>query len=385
MNNLLNINSRNKVLRDVFITFEQEAINSLISLTKDGTKAIVMPEKVFKRFAKLNNGIKASRRIYTYKQSILEIQEPDHPFEVRFKGEIISQTIDLHVRGKIDATSQTILMFDVSAYMSKEYTAFKKVIETGYPVTSLENLFSLHGSNHFTNTLDLLKKNNIENDIDFITSVYFEQLNERPTMKADSLANEYVEREYMARIDVLSSAIFNYTEKNNDVNYLFGTFLDLTKLDNNQFLKFISGDYTRIPFFGKSHLPISTVKIVKHFDDLGTEYEQYELFIKGDSQVVHLVYDDFEKVTQYHHYETSKEEKININGNEFCIDDDFLTEQHLSILLMVLSDYNNISVNTDIKYDYQASLIWATNNALLYRYDDVTKSVLYEYLEQRGE
>lgn len=382
MKNLLNINSRNKVLRDVFTSFEQEAINALISITRDGTKAIVMREKVFNRFAKLNKGIKASRFIFTYKESLSEIKQSGHPFEVKFKSEIVYKTFDLNIRGKITAISQTILMFDVSAYMSKEYTAFKKVIETGYPVTSLEDLFSLHGSNQFINTLKLLEKNKIEVDIDFIANIYFEKMNESPTMKADSLANEYAESYYLEMIEKLSSAIFCYTGMNADLSFLYGVFLDLAKIDNNQFLKYVGGDYTRIPFFGKSHLPISTVKIVKHFDDISTEYE---LFIKGVGQVVHLVYDDYENLTQYHYYETSKKEKLNINGNEFCIDDDFLEGQHIDLLLMVLSDWNNVSVNTDIKYDYQNSIEWATHNALLYRYDDVTRTVLYEYLEQRGE
>lgn len=382
MKNLLNINSRNKVLRDVFKTFEQEAINSLISLTKDSTKAIVMPEKLFKRFAKLNNGIKASRRIYTYRQSILEIQDSDHPFEVRFKGAIISKTIDLHVRGKIEATSQTILMFDVSAYMSKEYTAFKKVIETGYQVTSLEDLFTLHGSNHFTNTLDLLKKNNIEVDIDFITSIYFEQLNERPTMKADSLANDYVEEYYMDKLNTLSFAIFSFINRSHNLKYLLSVFIDLSKIDNNQFLNFVGGEYTRIPYFGITLTPFTAVIIKTEMDDL--KYE-YELFIKGEGQVVHIIYTDNDNLIQYNSYDTSKREKLKINGNEFCIDNDFLEGQHLDLLLMVLSDYREVTVHTNIKYDYQATIEWASTYISIGEPDYYKNGILHEYLEQRGE
>jgi len=382
MKNLLNINSRNKLLRDIFKSFEQEIINSLISMTKDGTKAIIMCEKVFNRFAKLHNSIKASRRIYTYKKSLLERQESGHPFEVRYKSNLISQTIDLSIRGKIGATSQTILMFDVSAYMSKEYTAFKRVHETGYPVTSLATLFTLNGSQHFNTTQKLIDNSKIDLDLSQLTFIYFNRLNECPTMNAENLANEYTEREYMARIDILSSAIFNYTEKNNDVNYLFGTFLDIAKLDNKQFIKFIGGEYLRIPYFGKSVTPITIVKIEKDFDDFGSKYEA---FIKGDGHVVHLIYDDIDHVTQYHWYETSKKENLNINGNEFCIDDDFLEEQHLDLMLMVLSDCNKVSAHTNIKYDYQRTMEWVSSKGLIGEPSDYKKGILYGYLEQRGE
>lgn len=385
MKNLLNINSRNRILKDIFSSFELEVINAIISITRDGTKAIIMREKFYNRLAKINKAIASNRRIYTFKNYPMEVREFGHPFEMKYKVSQIGTTYDIGSDFEDTHEGRNTLIFDVSAFISKEYKAYKNLCEFGYPLISLRNLFMKNSSDYLPETLKLIDTNAIGLTLDYLAALYFAGLAVNPRIKAENIANDYAEQAYTDALNLMAYHIFYYTYQNEDLNFLLGNFLDIGNMDNSEFLKFISDIYTSMPFLGTNPSTISTVTVQK---DINEDFIEYEIFIKRESQVIHLIYQDgFDPngIILCNLYDTSKKERLIIKGNEFFIDDDFMENQHLELLLMVLSDYENVKVRTDIRYDYQKSLEWAINNNHPREGTDITKRKLYQYLQQRGE
>lgn len=385
MKNLLNINNRNKILKDVFSSFELEVINAIISITRDGTNAIIMPEKVYNRLAKLNRGIASNRRIYTFKNHPLEVQEFGHPFEIKFKISQIGTTCNLRSELRDNNVGYNILILDVSAFISKEYNAYKKLCEFGYPVISMRKLIIKQSSEYLPETQKLMYTNALGLTLSHITDLYFTGLAENSRIKAENIANDYAGSAYTNKLNLMAYHIFSYAHQNEDLNFLFGNFLDIGTMDNSQFYKLISDKCTSIPYLGTNPSTISTVSVQKEIDENSFEYE---IFIKRNGHVVHLIYqDDFDQngIILCNLYDTSKKDSLIIKGNEFCIDDDFMENQHLELLLMVLCDCENVKVRTDIRYDYQKSMKWVMNNTCPSEPINETKIQLHEYLQQRGE
>ncbi|WP_345960765.1 hypothetical protein [Pseudomonas sp. NY8896] len=372
-------------MKDVFSSFELEVINAIISITRDGTKAIIMREKVYNRLAKLNRGIASNRRIYTFKNHPLEVQEFGHPFEIKFKISQIGTTCDLRSELRDNNEGYNILILDVSAFISKEYNAYKKLCEFGYPVISMRKLFVKQSSEYLKETQKLMDTNAIGLTLSYITDLYFTGLAANSRIKAENIANDYAGSAYTNKLYLMAYHIFSYAYQNEDLNFLFGIFLDIGTMNNSQFYKLISDKYTSIPYLGTNPSTISTVTLQKEIDE---NIIEYEIFIKREGQVAHLIYqDDFDPngIIMCNLYDTSKKDSLIIRGNEFCIDDDFMENQHLELLLMVLSDCENVKVRTDIRYDYQKSMKWVMNNTCPSEPINETKIQLHEYLQQRGE
>ncbi|AXA24258.1 hypothetical protein C1S65_09095 [Pseudomonas putida] len=240
-------------------------------------------------------------------------------------------------------------------------------------------------SKYLTKTQSLIDANAILLTIRNITDLYFTGLAANSRIKAENIANDYAEQSYTNKLNLMAYHIFSYTHQNEDLNFLFGNFLDIGTMDNSQIYKLINDKYTSLPYLGTNPSTISTVTVQK---DINEDFIEYEIFIKRESQVIHLIYQDgFDPngIILCNLYDTSKKERLIIKGNEFFIDDDFMENQHLELLLMVLSDYENVKVRTDIRYDYQKSLEWAINNNHPREGTDITKRKLYQYLQQRGE
>lgn len=355
MRDILKLHEQSKIYQLLFSTFEQEVIQLLNSIPADEKCYAILNKKIYQRFTKLCPALKDNPKVMMYKKSVNELNHDDHPLRQHYKKETVANLLNSKLRGsrnKLDVANRSFML--TADMMIDGNDLFGLYI--------LEASVALSDDKYLTKTAALVKEHLVGWTTSKLAEYYLKLANEvslkdTATSSATTLGETAAKDNFNEKIECLIWRIIcnaNVPE----LSHLLGVFLDIGTMNQEQIEKFVCGYYSNIPCIGSNLKPTAAASIRKTFSR-NPYYEKHvaEYFAKGERVIAHIIVDfDFHEILEFSVYDVSEKETVNLFGQDYCMDEDFLEGMHLDLFLMVTCDYKNVKVITDFTFDYQKSL-----------------------------
>lgn len=370
MKDILQLHTQASVYSKGFETFEIEMVQFFQAIANEEQVQILLNNKIYERLTTIYPELKNNLKIFTYKRSANELYSETHPLRKIYSKDAIKFLVDNKINNKnLSKTNKSIMMicdmqsnyndhtglmgFEVpTVFVDDQYFPKTKAIVDEY----FEGWKVYNFAEYYLETVSL--------------SIIFKNLPVPSAHKFGQIASKAC---FLGRLDELMIPILNKINCP-DTTHLLGVFLDVASMTQKQVDYFVAGYYSTIPFIGHCHSPTSAVTIrrqIKNQGQYNDDIEVLELFIKGHGQVAHIIYHNDDGLNQFHCYDTADRQTVNLFGQDFCIDDDFITGLDLDLFRMVTIDYDHVTTFTDFTFDYEKSFSIALNepkDAGLYDY-----------------
>jgi hypothetical protein len=374
MEDILQLHTQASVYSKGFETFEMEMVQFFQAIAKEEQVQILLNNKIYERLTTLYPELKNNLKIFTYQRSAKELYSETHPLRKIYSKDAIKFLVDNKINNKnLSKTDKSIMIIcDIqsgyndhtgllgleasSVFCDDQYFPKTKAIVDEYFAGWKVNNFA----EYYLETVSL--------------SIIFKNLPVPHAKKFGQLASKAC---FVERLDEMMIPLLNKINCP-DTTHLLGVFLDIASMTQKQVDYFVAGYYSKIPFIGHCHSPTTAITIRRRITDLNQfndDVAVLELFIKSDGLVAHIIYhyNSFSMgINQFHCYYTADRETVNLFGQDFCIDDDFITGLDLDLFRMVTIDYDHVTTFTDFTFDYEKSF----SNALTEPKD----AGLYDYL-----
>lgn len=351
MKDILELYNQSNAFSKCFEAFEHEVIKYFGVVAKEKGVFILLSNKIHQRLMNLHPEIATYKNIFTYKLSMKDLYKDSHPMRAIYSKEAIKHLVENKINNKnlSKADRSLILVLDCTNGR-KDFTG----------MYALEASVAFNDETQFSKTKAAIDENLFGWTVSRLSKYYLtvsslNLINDKSAlaMTATDLGIVGSRTYYQQHIESMTNAILFSASSE---NHVLGVFLDIATMTNFQLDYFVSGYYSTIPFTGKRLSPTAAVAITKTVqDNPWSEAHLIEYYIKGLGCVVHIVYDYDKGIQTYDCYDTTENETIEILGENYLIDDDFLTGMNLDLFAMVTVYYDNIKIRTDFTFDYEKS------------------------------
>ncbi|WP_405126084.1 hypothetical protein ACI51W_03515 [Pseudomonas marginalis] len=357
MKDILQLHTQASVYSKGFETFEIEMVQFFQAIANEEQVQILLNNKIYERLTTLYPELKNNPKIFTYQRSAKELYSETHPLRKIYSKDAIKFLVDNKINNKnLSKTSKSIMMI---CDMQSNYND-----HTGLMVFEASTVFV--DDQYFPKTKAIVDEYFSGWKVNDFAEYYLETVSMNiifknlPVPSAQKFGQIASKACFLARLDELMIPILNKINYS-DTTHLLGVFLDIASMTQKQVDYFVAGYYSTIPFIGHFHSPTSAVTIRRQIKNLGQyndDIEVLELFIKGQGLVAHIIYYYNAAsigIQQFDCYITADRETVNLFGQDFCIDDDFITGLDLDLFRMVTIDYDHVTTFTDFTFDYEKS------------------------------
>lgn len=372
MKDILQLHTEASVYINGFETFEIEMVQFFQALVSEEHVQILLNKKIYERLTTLYPELTNNPKIFTYQRSANELYSEKHPLRKVYSKDAIKFLVDNKINNKnLTRINKSIMMI---CDMHSDYND-----HTG--LMGFEASTTFCDDQYFPKTKAIVDEyfagwkvsNFAEYYLETVSmSIIFKNLPVPSAQKFGQIASRAC---FVGRLDELMMPILNKIHCP-DTTHLLGVFLDIASMTPKQIDYLIAGYYSTIPYIGHCHSPTTAVIIRRRIRDLNQyndDIDVIELFVKGDGFVAHIIYHDCSmSIKQFDCYDTADRETVNLFGQDFCIDDDFITGLNIDLFRMVTIDYDDVRIYTDFTFDYEKSFSIALT--------EPKDAGLYEYL-----
>ena len=370
MRDILQSHTKASVYSKGFEIIEREMVQFFQAIANEEKVQILLNNIIFKRLNTLYPELNNHPNIITYHNSTKELYNDGHPLRKTYSKDAIKFFVDNKVNNNnLSKVNKSVMLISDT---QSDYNDHTGLIGLGASAVFIDD-------HYFPKTKAIVDEYFAGWKVSNFAEYYLEivtmtSMTRNVTVTASTFGNIATQACFVKRLDALMLPIL-YKVNSPELTHLLGVFLDIASMTTKQIDHFVAGYYSTIPYIGHCLLPTAAVTIRRSIKDLNQNYQDadmLEIFIKGNDSVAHIIYEYDDGLKQFHCYDTSEREIVNLFGQNFCIDDDFITGLNLDLFRMVTFDFDHVTTITDFTFDYDKSFSIALT--------EPKEDGLYEYL-----
>lgn len=360
-------------IKEMIILFSKIEL-SLVEYVKRHTrenKTIILSTNLLNRLTAVEPSLK-NDTIYTYKKNIKEILSKNHPIhKIYTKIELKEIKSDMkhgtHVDRYVESDFHITVINEKRIEQIRTNTNPQSLFDEEFaiytPFKDFNNSWFEHESFGIE---DYIEKTGMHGYVRKYVLAYIRYMEENPKKSTDIIAQEYAVYITRDRIEHFVSSSLRQIERkrnedpnelkinNYDISEIYCIIKNLAEASKKELTYFVTGGKSALPYFKGREKPIASISIIKEGDILNffNNGGYTEIYIVTNNKIIHARESgDLGSWPIIKSIEFKDGQKIIIGGEEFNLDEDFLTKDQISLIEILTYDDENISLNTKFNYD----------------------------------